>query len=230
MQPASLILVLADPQRSWISATSSVPLLKHRLHLRRSWPSVNAVGKSLNASGPRSTITRCGPRNKAGVARQKGSWRQRSPRLGPATSLWPGSQYKTSTVNPRRRHAERRGSRPRTRRYFTVDPCRDQVSSRGGRDKLRTKSWFGLRGVGWRNRCSRNRSSNSNSNNKRKWCISTSSSQIFSSQGTGHYSQPPKPTENVARFARSSADAVRMRHSRRGLTSSGTATRRSCTH
>ncbi|KAH9985311.1 hypothetical protein BJV77DRAFT_1032841, partial [Russula vinacea] len=37
-----------------------------------------------------------------------------------------------SIMNPRRLYAERRGSRAQTRREFTIDPCRDRVSSRGG--------------------------------------------------------------------------------------------------
>ena len=88
MQPVSLILVSADPQRSWISAKFSGRLLQHREHPHRCWPLENAVGKSLKASGPRSATR---PRNGAGETAQKGSRRQYGPRIGPATSPWPGS-------------------------------------------------------------------------------------------------------------------------------------------
>ena len=40
-------------------------------------------------------------------------------------------------MNSRKRDAERRGSRPRMRREFNIDPCRDRVSSRGGWNKMR---------------------------------------------------------------------------------------------
>lgn len=36
-----------------------------------------------------------------------------------------------TTSNPRQQGAERGGSRPRQRREFTIDPCRDLVSSEG---------------------------------------------------------------------------------------------------
>ena len=111
-------------------ALYSPRFLQHRRYPRRCWPLVNAVGKGLKALGRQLTTIRYRPRNEAGASWQKGSWRQCGPRLGPATSLWPGSQIQVSIVDPRRRDAERRGSRTQTCREFTIDPCRDQVSSR----------------------------------------------------------------------------------------------------
>ena len=70
MQPASPILVSADPRRSGTSAMFSGRLLQHQRHPRWRWPLENAVGKSLKASESRSATR---PRNEARVTTQKGS-------------------------------------------------------------------------------------------------------------------------------------------------------------
>jgi hypothetical protein len=70
MQPASLILVSADPQRAGTSAKFPGRLLQHWQHPHRWWPLENAVGTSLKVSGPRSATRSI---NEAGAITQKGS-------------------------------------------------------------------------------------------------------------------------------------------------------------
>ena len=99
-------------------------------------------------------LTRCRPPNEPGAEKQpRGSRAPRGPRLGPAASLRPGSLNKISMIDPRRREAERRGSRPRVRRGFTTDPCRDQALSRVGRWAPRMGGQFGWRGALMRKWC-----------------------------------------------------------------------------
>ena len=66
---------------------------------------------------------------------QMGSWRQQGPQRGPAVHLSSGPN-KISTVNPRQWYAERKGSRTRSRKEFTIDPCWGLVSRRGQLDLL----------------------------------------------------------------------------------------------
>ena len=75
---------------------------------------------------------------------QMGSWRQQGPQRGPAVHLSSGPN-KISTVNPRQWYAERKGSRTRSRKEFTIDPCWGLVPCRGRWDLLRRECRLGLR-------------------------------------------------------------------------------------
>jgi hypothetical protein len=68
-------------------------------------------------------------RRRAGQTRP-GFLGEQSPQKGLVVPLSPGPKQQ-STINPRRRGAERGGSRPRQREEFTVNPCRGIVSRRG---------------------------------------------------------------------------------------------------
>ena len=67
---------------------------------------------------------------------QMGPWRQQGPQRGPAVHL-PSRPNKIPKINPRRWYVERRGSRPRLRKEFIIDPCWGLVSCRGRWDLLR---------------------------------------------------------------------------------------------
>ena len=145
IQVASLILVHAGLQQDVMPVSFPGPyqlrqamsrqVQRRLMHPPR--PSGNAAVRQSRLKAMKAwwepIPTKCRPRNEPGAAEQlRGSQMQHRPRLGPATSLQPGSPDKISIVNPRRRDAERRGSRPRVRRAFTINTCRDQVSSRVG--------------------------------------------------------------------------------------------------
>jgi hypothetical protein len=87
-------------------------------------------------------------RRKAGQMRP-GVRGKQSPQKGLGVPLSPGPK-KISTVNPRRRGAERGGSRPRQRKEFTVDPCWGIVSRKGRRAPLYQDSRLGSRRERWK--------------------------------------------------------------------------------
>ncbi|KAN0137812.1 hypothetical protein V8E53_004296 [Lactarius tabidus] len=87
-------------------------------------------------------------RRKAGQMRP-GVRGKQSPQKGLGVPLSPGPK-KISTVNPRRRGAERGGSRPRQRKEFTVDPCWGVVSRKGRRAPLYQDSRLGSRRERWK--------------------------------------------------------------------------------
>jgi hypothetical protein len=220
-----LIPVHAGFQQGGMPVTFPGPFLLHQAmmrqmrqchsHPQRPLGNVAAKQSRLKAmKAQRGPIpTKCGPRSEPGAVggRLRGSRRQRGPQLGPATSLRPGSPNKLLMVNPRRRDAERRGSRPRVRRAFTTNPCRDQVSSRVGRWMPWTGRRLGSRGELMRKRCTV--STARCSNNKRKQ-QSFSRYPANSSLGIGCSSRPRRPTSRVGRSRQSSAASARTRSSK----------------
>ncbi|KAH9070781.1 hypothetical protein EDB83DRAFT_2580024 [Lactarius deliciosus] len=75
---------------------------------------------------------------------QPGSPRERSPRNGLVVPL-PRGPDNISIVYPKQRDAERRGPRPRRRREYTTDLCRDLVSRRGRWEPLSRNGCLGSR-------------------------------------------------------------------------------------
>jgi hypothetical protein len=173
------------------------------------------------------TPTKFHPRSEPGaVERQRIPQRQRNPVLGPATSQWPGFPKRTLIVNPRRRVAERRGSRPRVRRVFTTNPCRDQASSGVGWRTLRLVSRLGSRGVlmGKQPIISTTRRTR-----KRETQTSLTRSPTDSSQGIECSSKRRSPTLHGGPLRRSSAVSARMQSSRTFTSSSNIAIPQRCT-
>lgn len=128
-------------------------------------------------------------------------------KLGLATSLWPGSRNREPIMNQSSRGVEQRGSQPRIRRDFTIDPrwtadlgggvcgCEGDARHRQhgtGAAAAAPETYFEIP----------------------KDFKTGYQALLVATQATGH----------AERFVRSSADSVPMPSSRSGAHSSGTAT------
>jgi hypothetical protein len=215
IQPMFLILLHAGLEQGGMPASFPGPFMLHQvtsLQMRRRvthppWPSENGA---LRQRSPKAMEAWwCRPRKEPGAGLLR-SWKQSGPRLGPPTTLWPGSQNGELTVNPRRRDAERRGSRPRVRTDFTANPRWDLVSSRVGRWNLRMGGRLGSRGVLMRKRSTVSTARCNNTNKERQ---RVSRYPAHSSLGIRCSSMPQRTTSRAARYRQSSAASVRARNS-----------------
>lgn len=204
-----------------------------RQHTHPQWPSGNATErqrspKAMEASWE-SIPKICRPRKGRGAGLLR-SWKQSGSQLGPAAALWPGSQKYESMVHPRRRDAERGGSRPRMRTESTTNPRWDLACfSRVVRWSLRIESRLGLRGVLMRKQRIASTAWSVNSKRKRQ---SSSRYPAHSSLGIciGYSSKLRRPISRMGRSRQSSAAYARIRISKTSKSSKGTVRPRRGTH